>query len=331
MRLESDLLKLLRCKACHAALELHTDEPPAEDGHVMTGSLTCTVCNAVYPIQGGIPRFVPSTLDNDVLATTDGFGYEWDSAARYIWDTQFTSPDLFLDFIYPVEPAYFQHRVVLDAGCGTGRFSRLAQNFGAETVVGVDLSRAVDVAFQNLRAYPNIVIIQADLFELPLRSDFDYAFSIGVLHHTASPREAFHRMAELVKPGGGVSAWVYGRENNDWIIYLLNPIRRVLTSRLPRPVLRALAYILAVPLFLILKTIYRPIGRYKWLAGLQKWLFYFDYLFYLSQFDFHTQAWIIFDHLVPTIAEYIPQAEFQDWYESDGLLDVTITSRAGTS
>jgi SAM-dependent methyltransferase len=211
-----------------------------------------------------------------------------------------------------------------------GRFSLLAQGFGAKGVVGVDLSDSVDVAFRTTRTLPNVLIIQADLFNLPLRQQgFDYVFSVGVLHHTASPGGAFDSIAKLVKPGGGISAWVYGRENNGWIIYGLNPIRNNLTSRLPRKVLLALSYIITAPMYLILKGIYRPVGNAN--SGLKKWLFYFDYLYFLGQFGFHEQAYIVFDHLVPTIAEYIPHDEFSRWFSQNGLQNVVITSRAGNS
>ena len=52
----------------------------------------------------------------------------------------------------------------------------------------------------------------------------------------------------------------------------------------------------------------------------------------MSQFGFHEQAvGIVFDQLVPTIAEYIPRDEFQQWFDANGLEDVTISSRAGNS
>jgi SAM-dependent methyltransferase len=177
-----------------------------------------------------------------------------------------------------------------------------------------------------------MLIVQADLFMLPFKSQsFDYAFSVGVLHHTANPRGAFDAVVRRVKPSGGMSAWVYGRENNGWIIYGLNPIRNYLTSRLPRKVLLGLSYLITAPMFLILKGLYRPVGNTKRLSGLRKFLFYFDYLYFLGQFGFHEQAYIVFDHLVPVIAEYIPQDEFTRWFNENGLQEVVITSRAGNS
>ena len=53
----------------------------------------------------------------------------------------------------------------------------------ARDIVAVDLSEAVDLAFAATRGIENAHVIQADIYHLPLRAVFDYAFSVGVLHH----------------------------------------------------------------------------------------------------------------------------------------------------
>jgi SAM-dependent methyltransferase len=49
--------------------------------------------------------------------------------------------------ISPLNPRDFGDRVVLDAGCGKGRHIFLAAQFKARTVVGVDLSDAIEAAY----------------------------------------------------------------------------------------------------------------------------------------------------------------------------------------
>jgi SAM-dependent methyltransferase len=294
----------------------------------MVGELRCLGCSTGYPIAGGIPRFAPVLLSDDVLRTVRGFGYEWLHAAAVLQHTRFTAAETFLDFINPVQPEYFKGKAVLDAGCGFGRFTCWAQQFGASYVLGVDLSESVEAAFQNTRSFPNVLIIQADLFFLPLREAFDYVFSIGVLDHTPDPRRAFDAVVSVLKPGGSVSAWVYGREGNGWIIYLLNPIRRNITSRLPRGILLGLSYTIGTLVFLALKGIYRPLGS---LAPFRRFLFYRDYLLYLSNFGLREQTYVVFDQLSPTIAEYICREDFAKWFEENELLKVTITARNGIS
>jgi SAM-dependent methyltransferase len=130
----------------------------------------------------------------------------------------------------PLE-SYFQDRVVLDAGCGQGRFSYLASMLGARHVVAVDQSHEALVRARRATGEPkNCLFIQADLDALPLRAEaFDYVMSFGVLHHTPSTRRALERLIALLKPGGLVSIYVYRRFSIPAVVWPL----RLLTLRLP--------------------------------------------------------------------------------------------------
>lgn len=329
MRAEAQILDILRCPSCGAGVTLEpriTDS----DGHVMEGALSCTQCGERYAIQRGVPRMMPAALARDVSHTVEAFGWQWQQAQRMLKDPRFSAPEVFLDFISPVQPTWFSDKIVLDAGCGLGRFTIASAGFGARLVVGIDLSASVDLVFEQTRHLRNVVIVQADILQLPLARAIDYGFSVAVLHHTSDPRGAFLHLASKVVPGGSVSAWVYGRENNGWIIYGVDPIRK-LTSRLPRRLLLAASYALAIPLTMAVRGIYGPASRYPALARLRRRLFYYDYLAFLDQFDFATIALIVFDHAVPAIARYIPREEFVEWFKAAGLVDITITMRQQNS
>jgi SAM-dependent methyltransferase len=106
-------------------------------------------------------------------------------------------------------------------------------------LVGVDLSAAVEKAAAVCATLPNVLIVQADLLDLPLAEQaFDLVYSIGVLHHTPDPRRAFHQIARCVKPGGRLAVWLYRRNTapQEW----LNTAIRALTTRLPARVLEPL-------------------------------------------------------------------------------------------
>jgi SAM-dependent methyltransferase len=129
-------------------------------------------------------------------------------------------------------------RLVLDAGCGGGRYARLVGSSGAR-VVGADLSSAVIKAAQLCESLPNVAIIQADLLDLPMADGvFDLVYSIGVLHHTPDARRAFGQIARKVKPGGRLAVWLYRRNLllQEW----LNTGLRSVTTRLPSQVLEPL-------------------------------------------------------------------------------------------
>ena len=133
---------------------------------------------------------------------------------------------------------------VLDAGCGGGRYSRICGEAGA-TVVGVDHSRAVDKARRLCEHLGNVKFAQADLKQLPLeRGSFDFAFSIGVMHHDADTRAVFDAVAPMVKPGGRYSVWLYRR--NQWWQEVINSGIRAITTRMPQSALRAVCHLGAV-------------------------------------------------------------------------------------
>jgi SAM-dependent methyltransferase len=136
------------------------------------------------------------------------------------------------------EPAELRGQLILDAGCGGGRYTRLLAEAGAR-VVGVDLSEAVEKAAATCEEHSPARIVQCDLLNLPLRDEiFDGAFSIGVLHHSPEPRRAFSQVASKVKPGGWLAVWLYRR--NTWPQEAINGALRAVTRRLPAAVLEPL-------------------------------------------------------------------------------------------
>lgn len=317
--MKAQVLDYLVCPACGSACKLSVEIKDGEE--IMEGGLRCRNCNAIYRITRGVPRMVHGLISQDQRETADAFGYEW---------THFTHIDLtyeaeFLDWIAPVDKEFFPHKVVLDGGCGKGRHAALSSAFGAAQVIGIDISDAVEAAFANTRHLENVHIIQANIYQLPLRACFDYAYSIGVLHHLPAPREGFLSLVGKLKPGGRMSAWVYGEEGNWWITHLLTPVRELVTARAPRSMTNALSFVLALVLQTALKLVYRPINRN--LPALKRFLFYNDYLYSISGFSFRENYSTIFDHLVAPTAFYISRPEFSEWFLKAGLEDVEISWR----
>ncbi len=268
-------LDMLCCPACQGALLIQDAFATAHDQHILSGSLVCQQCHDTYPIVRGVPRFIVAKQNDSVANTVEGFGFEWQKANSLVQASSLSDPELFLDFIQPVQPAFFQDKVVLDAGCGLGRDVLLAQRF---------------------------------------------------------PRRAFACLVKTVKVNGSLSAWVYGREHNGWIVRFLNPIRKNITSHMSRRLLWILSYMLALPLFITIRLVYMPVGDSRPLTFLRRFLFYFDYLCWLGEHcDYRAQALVIFDQLVPSIAEYISHQDFEQWFCENNLAQVKISSRAGNS
>jgi SAM-dependent methyltransferase len=320
--LKPSIVSLLVCPACHHSLDIVAEK--VEVSEVMEGNLVCRGCTSRFPIVRGVPRFFRKALDAEQKATAAAFGYEW---THY---STLTSADAkeFLAWIAPLAPANFKDRIVLDAGCGKGRHIFLAAQFGARTVIGVDLSDAVEAAFRNTQNLPNVHVIQADILDLPFMKPFDLAYSVGVIHHLPVPKSGFTTLSSHVKPGGRVSIWVYGKEGNLWIEKLIDPIRKNITSRLPRFITRCLCFVPAVTLFAGLKLLYRPARKHGWL---KRRLPYSDYLCSISEYSFSENFWNVFDQLVAPTAFYHSREEVVDWFKTVEANDVEIARHNSNS
>jgi SAM-dependent methyltransferase len=216
-----ELLGLVRCPQCReAGLEV-AGNPPRE--------LACPSCAGIVPIVDGIPRLAGQT---DSYAAS--FGRQWN---RY--DVARPQEDEATFLVKTgVSPIDIAGQLVLDAGCGGGRYARLVGSHGAR-VIAADLSSAVAKAAEMCAWLSNVLVVQADLLDLPLAEGvFDLVYSIGVLHHTPDPRRAFHEIARRVKPGGRLAVWLYRRNipPQEW----LNSGLRAVTTRLPAPLLEPL-------------------------------------------------------------------------------------------
>jgi SAM-dependent methyltransferase len=160
-------------------------------------------------------------------------------------------------------PSDLAGKLVLDAGCGMGRYLRIGAESPAALVIGVDLSQAVVAARELTAGLPRVAIVRGDLLRLPFReASFDHIYSIGVLDHTPYPRAAFLALARLLKPGGRIAVWVYPRERA--IVGAIMNAQRAVSTRLPLRLLELLCR-LSAPIGSVKRRLmssrYKPIER----------------------------------------------------------------------
>lgn len=242
------LLDLLVCPDCPGEPGLTLSGHETEGDEIVAGTLHCPACRQEWPVRDGIPRFVPSHEDYG-----GNFAYEWQrwgqvqidrlaghhlSTSRFLADSRW-SPD------WP------RDRLILDAGCGAGRFTDVAATLGAR-VIAVDLSGAVTAARANTRDQGDRVeVIQASLFRLPFRAGtFDGVFCMGVIQHTPDPERVIRRLPHHLKPGGRLA---YNFYESDWRTRL-QPIKYAL-----RLVTRHLSNTVNERLSLALVTVFFPL------------------------------------------------------------------------
>jgi len=289
-----DLSGILICVHCGTPL------PP--EASWASGRTRCAGCGAEVPVIRGIPRFVASD------AYTASFSFEWNRHRKTQLDdaTSRESEETFRAKT-GLSPEEVSGRLVLDVGCGMGRFADVVSRWGGR-VVGIDLSLAVEAANANLAGRENARILQADLFRLPFRpGTFDIVYSLGVLHHTPDCEKAFRQLVPFVRPGGRICAWVYGTMG-PWERFAR--LYRKVTVHMPKRLLHALCH-LAIPWYHVCRL--PLIGPLLWT------------LFPISRHP--NPDWRVLD----TFDWYSPQyqslhtfPQVYRWFRSEGLVDISL-------
>ena len=123
--MKESLMRYLVCPDCQGTLDLTAEVCEGEE--IERGTLRCRGCSATYPIAGGIPRFVATDF------YVGNFSFQWnvhrrtqvdslaghrESRKSFVLKTGFMEPDL-------------KGKLVLDVGCGTGRYMEVVASWGA--------------------------------------------------------------------------------------------------------------------------------------------------------------------------------------------------------
>jgi len=322
-----------------------------KDGeHVVDGVLESN--SNWYPIIDGIPRFLVGELRQNMLQekltffhtyrerltasaeaewqgaidaindldafiahqkkTGESFAYEW----KYIYRENDYEQQNFLHFLSPfVKEADLTGKRTLDIGCGSGRFTKWAALSGAEMAIGSDLGESVAVAYEMTKELPNACIIQADIYAMPFHGAFDFAYSIGVLHHLPEPKQGFLALPKVLKQGGRFLIWVYNRRDNARALYFYEPLRAAL-RHLPKPILYKLCYLPGAMVHGI-----NLFGR--WIADigfpdLEKKLPFN----YYRHFPFNMKLNDAFDVLATPKSNYYFVEEIENWFREARLREI---------
>ncbi len=257
-------------------------------------AVACGACERSYQVIEGIPRFV----EQQHLAS---FGLQWnryevahddEDRATFQAKTGFSLNEL-------------AGQRVLDAGCGGGRYCRVAAEAGA-LVTGADHSSAVEKASQLCGHRESVKLVQADLKRLPFEPEsFDLVFSIGVMHHDTETRPVFDAVSKMVRPGGRMAVWLYRR--NTWPQEVLNSfLRRRTTSWAPEklePWCRFGAYWGGLPL--LKQTLSKVVN-------------------FSTHPVWENRVCDNFDWYAPEFQHHHSTDELTSWFEAAGFEDVTV-------
>ncbi|GAA5795878.1 S-adenosyl-L-methionine-dependent methyltransferase [Helicostylum pulchrum] len=129
--------------------------------------------------------------------------------ATHFSDTRYKPWPVVEDFLNGLKPG----SLGADVGCGNGKYIGVNPNV---LVLGSDRSSNL-IKIVHDRGFEGMV---ADGLNLPYRDNsFDFAISIAVIHHFASPErrlQAIKDLFKIVKPGGRVLVFVWALEQTKF-------------------------------------------------------------------------------------------------------------------
>ena len=245
------------------------------------------------------------SLSGVASGSPERFGYEWQSYSEVLPEHE----EQFRRWAMHLTPEEWRGKTFLDVGCGMGRNSYWPLSYDAAAGVAIDVDRrSLASARRTLAKFPNATVHAMSAYDIEYRDHFDIVFSIGVIHHLEFPERALQAMVAAAKPGGRVLIWVYGLENNRWIVYFLTPIRKAVFSRLPIGLVHHLSLYPALILWLALRL------------GVQR----IEYFRLLRRLSFRNLRSIVFDQMLPKIANYWPRDHVARLLREAGLEDVRL-------
>ena len=231
------------------------------------------------------------------------------------WSIPFKEEEfLFDDWIYPNKLDDLRGKTVLDAGCGHGQHSERVAKY-AMLLYACDLN-ASDIARKRLEKYSNVTVVEADIATMKLDIKFDIIYSIGVIHHTFDPAKTFKNLVKHLKSGGKIIIWVYSYEGNFLNRVVLEPLKRYLFLKLPKPVLFLIARLFMCVILILIHTVYRLPLRF---------LPFYEYFNNMRKLTFYRATFNIFDKLNAPTTNFLKKDDVISWFSSDVFDDVHIS------
>ena len=227
--MKKNLYKLLCDPATGEDLELIIEKNIGDE--IVKGKLV-SLSNE-YEIINSIPRFI--NKEN----YSNNFGWQWNKWASVQFEHSNINKPMegyttrMFNQITEWNKENLNEKIVLDMGCGSGRFTDVVLSNGGY-VIAVDNSSAIDAAKDNLKEnLDKALFVQADVLNLPIKDNVvDLSFSIGVLHHTPDPLKGIKESFRTLKKNGEFALSVYSK-NTNYDLTMVHVWRKVFRATWP--------------------------------------------------------------------------------------------------
>ena len=182
-----------------------------------------------------IASFVSDSDQNIDKDTVNSFGEEWTKFSSFSEEEIKNAGDQYFDIVS--EEICNSSSVVLDMGCGTGRWSKYLAN-RVKFIEAIDPSKAVLSASHLTKDLKNVRVTQAGVDSIPFPDEsFDFAMGVGVYHHIPDTQKAVRDTVKKIKKGGYLLIYLYYSLDNRGgvykFIFKMSTIIRKIVSSMP--------------------------------------------------------------------------------------------------
>jgi 2-polyprenyl-3-methyl-5-hydroxy-6-metoxy-1,4-benzoquinol methylase len=233
--------------------------------HVISGRLKSKSGN-LYEIKNGIPVLL--TRNSQTTESVESFRYEWEQ-----FDFDFGRQGWVKDIIRPTVGGtkFFDNKVVIDCGAGSGRQSRWIAEAGAKLVFSVELSNSAHTIVRKVtdKYRDKIFVIQADISQIPINPDMikiDLLYCVNVIQHTKNPLSTLKELAGLLSKRSLLIFNIYLGRGRNFLLKIMNYLR-LATKYMPKVLVKYIALFIAI----ITLPFYRVNGGFK-----ERWLDVYD-------------------------------------------------------
>tara|TARA_Y100001970_G_C14111427_1_gene791100 strand:+ start:174 stop:968 length:795 start_codon:yes stop_codon:yes gene_type:complete len=226
------------------------------------------------------------------------------------------SIELLKEIVFPFDLNLIKNKKIMDVGIGSGRISNNLLKYEPSKLVAVEPSAAIHIAKENIKS-DKIEYLNIKGQDIDIKSEFDYAFALCVIHHIPEYKEVLKKIEKSLKPEGKFVAWVYGKEGMELYIFMLKNLRRI-TSIMPDFMLRIFSQFLAIltyPYGFLCNFFPLPLKKY--------------FVTMFNKFSFKHKSYVIFDQFNPSFYKYFSKKELVEALDEAGFKIENLVNTVG--
>lgn len=216
--------------------------------------------------------------------------------------------------------------IVADFGSGSGRWSKILSKMVGKIYLIEPSIKAIETSKEYLKYLNNVVFINSKIEDVNFDNNyFDFAISLGVLHHTLDIEKNLNIIQKSLKPNAPFLVYLYYNLENRFFLYKviwrISDFLRKIISNLPNSIKFFLCDLLALVIYLPLKYI----AKFFILFNLPyKWIplsYYYDKDFYILRND-------SLDRFGTSFEKRYSKYEINQLLKKSGFVNITFSDSA---